>query len=381
MKQCPNCSNYDVLSVHKSEGVPTYQNVVLESLQEAMSVPRGIIEFFFCNECTFLYNAAFDENLVGYGASYENDQTYSAIFTQHIAHIAKNIIDKNKITHHNILEIGCGTGYFLKKIVSESNGNTGVGFDKSLQSTSVSDKISLYNKYYEDGDMGNFDIVLSRHVIEHIMDNNILFTTLVQKNPNAKFFIETPSLEWIIEKNTFYDVFYEHCSYFSYYSISKLLSNHGLSIVKAESVFNGQYMWIEAVTDKPPQSITKTLNATKIKDFFLKTTTMKNEVQNRLSHAMKSEKGEVAIWGAGAKGLTFANMVDPQRQYINCIIDINPRKQKKFCAGTGHPIVCPTYVRENNVKTILIMNENYAKEIMGMFPENDINFISIEREV
>ncbi|MDF3033459.1 MAG: S-adenosylmethionine-dependent methyltransferase [Alphaproteobacteria bacterium] len=102
-------------------------------------------------------------------------------------------------------------------------------------------------------------------------------------------------------------------------------------------------------------------------------------MENRFLHAMKGN-GEVAIWGAGAKGLTFANMADPQRKYINCVIDINPRKQKKFCAGTGHPIVSPTYVKQNNIKTILIMNENYAKEIMDMFPENDINFISIESE-
>jgi 2-polyprenyl-3-methyl-5-hydroxy-6-metoxy-1,4-benzoquinol methylase len=270
VKQCPNCFSHDVLHVYESSGVPTYQNVLLESSQEATNVPRGTIELVFCNECTFLYNAAFDENLVGYGASYENDQTYSAIFMEHVAHVAKNIINKNHITHHKILEIGCGTGYFLNKIVLEDNENIGVGFDKSLPSTSITNKISLYNKYYEDSDLGDFDVVLSRHVVEHILNNNILFARLIKKNPNAKFFIETPSLEWIVKNNIFFDIFYEHCSYFCGYSIAKLLSNHGLSIVNAEHVFNGQYMWVEAVaTDKPLQpAISKALDAIKIKNFF-----------------------------------------------------------------------------------------------------------------
>ncbi|MFD1690786.1 hypothetical protein ACFSHR_02120 [Azotobacter chroococcum] len=37
--------------------------------------------------------------------------------------------------------------------------------------------------------------------------------------------------------------------------------------------------------------------------------------------------GKVSLWGAGAKGATFANLIDPDCSLIECVVDLNPRKQ------------------------------------------------------
>jgi len=376
MRSCPNCNGLKIYPVYDKIGVSAYQNVLLDSFQKALDVPRGIMSLCFCDECTLLYNDAFDESLVGYGASYENDQTYSDFFSKHVTEIAEKIIYKNGFNRHKILEIGCGNGYFLKKLILDINENIGVGFDKSLKTTLSGGRINLYNKYYDQDDRGDFDVVLSRHVVEHIIDNKSLLRLLVQKNPHGMFFTETPSLEWIINNNTFFDIFYEHCSYFSEYSLAKLLEMCGLRISSSEKVFGDQYLWIESnFNHKGIKDIERKLTLGKVRDFFLHMQLNENEIKSQIRAAKK--KGRVIVWGAGAKGMTLVNNIDPNREYIDCLIDINPKKTGMFCAGSGHEIQNPEWLEKDGFKTVFIMNKNYAEEIMEYSRKNS-EFICIE---
>jgi hypothetical protein len=74
----------------------------------------------------------------------------------------------------------------------------------------------------------------------------------------------------------------------------------------------------------------------------------------------------IAIWGAGAKGVTFANLIDPQSQRIACVVDVNPNKQGHFVPGTGHPIVGPMDVQAHGIRTALVLNPNYIYEIESL---------------
>ncbi|MNY47131.1 hypothetical protein D3C86_1823740 [compost metagenome] len=71
----------------------------------------------------------------------------------------------------------------------------------------------------------------------------------------------------------------------------------------------------------------------------------------------------VALWGAGAKGVTFANLLDPARKLIDCIVDLNPDKQGKFIPGSGHPIINYEELQEREINAIIVMNPNYEAEI------------------
>jgi threonine dehydrogenase-like Zn-dependent dehydrogenase len=74
-------------------------------------------------------------------------------------------------------------------------------------------------------------------------------------------------------------------------------------------------------------------------------------------------RGPVAVWGAGAKGVTFLNLLDADGSVIDVAIDINPKKQEKFIAGTGHAIVGPRAVMGRGIVSVIVMNPNYAGEI------------------
>gem|GEM_PF-4376242 len=77
-------------------------------------------------------------------------------------------------------------------------------------------------------------------------------------------------------------------------------------------------------------------------------------------------KGKVALWGGGAKGATFANEVDPVGDLIDCVVDINPRKQGYFLPGTGHPIVSYRELPVRGVTDVILMNSNYRDEVLSL---------------
>jgi len=79
--------------------------------------------------------------------------------------------------------------------------------------------------------------------------------------------------------------------------------------------------------------------------------------------AALAEHGGVAIWGAGAKGVTLVDLCDPERRLVACVVDINPRKQGRFVPGTGHPIVAPETLREKGIRHVIVMNPNYEQEV------------------
>ncbi len=87
------------------------------------------------------------------------------------------------------------------------------------------------------------------------------------------------------------------------------------------------------------------------------------------------ERGvNLAVWGAGSKGVTFLNLVEGGAD-IHTVVDVNERKRGRFVPGTGQAIIAPEELARWDVGTVLVMNPNYREEIqqqlsrIGISPE------------
>lgn len=76
---------------------------------------------------------------------------------------------------------------------------------------------------------------------------------------------------------------------------------------------------------------------------------------------MRKQKKQIAIWGAGQKGVDFLNYFDPKQQEIKYVIDQDEKKWGKR-TETGHEIVSLEQIK-NMIDVILIMNKNYSQGI------------------
>ncbi len=359
--ECRNCHNHTAALVFSRKGVPTYQNVPMATSAAARDVPRGDLDLYYCDSCSFLFNGSFESDLVGYGVSYENSQNFSAVFVAHVEQRMQRIRDALPLQDGKILEIGCGDGYFLRKIIDVEKRYLGFGYDKCLAGTSHDERLTLIDDYYTSDKPGDFDVIISRHVAEHIEDNNPLISMLHEKNPQASYFFETPSLEWIIENNAFYDIFYEHCSLFTRHSLAHLFQRHDIRVGRVDAVFGGQYLWLEGGAQSTESVIPKTLSHNDVAHFFDRMRGFYNRYDEMIRKDYAGKR--IAIWGAGAKGVTFANLLDPDNALISSIVDMNPRKAGKFLPGSGHAIVDPDTFLADPADVLLIMNPNYEDEI------------------
>lgn len=82
----------------------------------------------------------------------------------------------------------------------------------------------------------------------------------------------------------------------------------------------------------------------------------------------------VVVWGAGSKAVAFLNALGSD-DAVECCVDINPFRQGRYMAGTGHQIVSPSHLKPSPPDAVVVMNPIYVPEIrretsgLGLRPE------------
>jgi hypothetical protein len=368
---CPLCGSTDThLFLHR-QSVPVHQNVMLPDAEAARSFPRGELAMSCCHRCGFIFNAAFEPGLLRYGAEYDNRQDCSGVFQSHVDDLTDELLGRCSVRDSRIIEVGCGDGSFLRKLVADpAMGNIGYGFDPAYvgPESDVHGRAHFASKYFDAGcTQIAADVLICRHVIEHVPDPLQLLTTARQaldRSPNARVFFETPCVDWILKGQIVWDFFYEHCSLFSSGSLVAAMQSSGFAVAHMRNLFGGQYLWLEgSVAHASVNGVhVDAGGAGKLaEDYGHAHARQTNHWRRMLKHC--AELGPVALWGAGAKGATFAGLIDPDCTLIACLIDINPNKQGKFLPGSGHRIVSPQQISERRIATIMVLNPNYQDEI------------------
>jgi SAM-dependent methyltransferase len=387
--KCPVCKEETVDVFLNRSQVPIYQNFLLADQQAAVDIARGDLQMAACSNCGFVYNTVFDPNLLKYGQTYDNAQFFSNAFNDYLDKLAAYLIDDRGVKNCRIVEVGSGDGYFLRKLVEKGN-NRGVGYDPSYRGPleEMDGRLRFEQSYYgPEQAHTQADVVICRHVIEHVPDPVELLVSVRQaliNSPSAYVFFETPTVEWILKNNTFWDFFYEHCSIFTKESLTTAFQISGFQVQDVRAEFGGQYLWMEAAPSAE-NSVDIKFDAVQIPSLAQKFGAAEGQLKGIWHEKIRqlNVKGRVALWGAGAKGVTFANLVDPENQMIACVVDLNPRKQGHYLPGTGHPIVDFASLPLYNVKTIIVMNPNYGKEITALV-ENaklDVQLIDLNDEM
>jgi len=374
-QHCPVCLATNFIPIVRRAGVPVFQNVLFKYRSEAVNVDRATLQIVACTNCGFVFNAAFDPGKAHYDQLYDNNQTHSVQFTayldEHIRHLVRDV----GVCDCTIVEVGSGNGWFLERLVAAAAGSNGVGFDPAYRGPerSLDGRVRYLRRYFSADDAElHADIVVCRHVIEHVADPVSLLRSVraaLARSPAARVFFETPCVKWILRNEVFWDFFYEHCSYFGRESIQTAFHRAGLHVERVEHVFGGQYLWIEAV----PQLVEEpgVPNSGDVPALATSFASAEPALLERSRDQVQTlrRQGNVAVWGAGAKGVTFLNLIDPQAQLIDCAIDVSPDKQGRFVGGTGHPVVGVEELAERRIASALLMNPNYRAENLRLLQQ------------
>ena len=144
--RCPICESRNIEKILEIKDIPVFQNKLYDNVAAARQAHVGEMRLCVCEDCSFVFNSAFDGNLVAYDEQYENDQTQSLAFLTHVDKMIKRAREEfNSKAIRRIVEVGCGQGHFLKRLrLSLPSDTELLGFDPAYRGASTQDRISFY---------------------------------------------------------------------------------------------------------------------------------------------------------------------------------------------------------------------------------------------
>ncbi len=367
---CPICASPETFPLAEASNVPILMNRLYPTAATARAAPSGTLRLTRCPECGFTWNRDFRPELIVYDEAYENDQTFSGVFQAHVERLAADVIAAAEPLRY--LEVGCGQGGFLGLIAQRAGARlaSAEGFDPAWRGGEGEGPFGarIHKSYFSRASLEALahapNVIVSRHTIEHVPDP-VPFLAAIREalgeRAEATIFLETPCVDWILRHDAMQDFFYEHCSLFTARALALALERAGFQAPQVSHVFGGQYLWARASTVgvAPTPASSEPLRASDVmsrRDAFI------DEWRRRALAA----PGPRAIWGAGAKGVTFALMMEEGGQPFDHVVDINPAKQGLHLAGSALPVVSPQQSAARGVATYLVMNPNYRDEIAAL---------------
>ena len=347
--------------VYRQVGFPVFQNKVYATRELAMRAVAGDVELVQSAESGLIYNNKFDPKRLDYGQDYQNEQACSPVFQKHLEHVLD--IVRGSVTADQVgIEVGCGKGYFLEMLVCA--GFSVTGYDPAYEGYSSHVK----REYFGQSPINaRPDYVILRHVLEHINDP---WTFLAMLSANSKsgtlIYIEVPCFDWILKNNAFYDIFYEHVNYFTLSVLAEAFSR----VIESGQIFGGQYIYLIA-------DLSSFKTPSEYNGMRLSSLRIDGYLEALLAKKMNAFTSTY-IWGAGAKGITFSNILTKKGVCVEAIVDINPAKQGRFSALSALPIIAPDSARSGLIGAdVYVMNPLYLDEITAMVSDPEINWIPV----
>jgi SAM-dependent methyltransferase len=346
----------------------------MDTLQEAINYPKGDIRLRFCGQCGFIWNDAFDPRNEEYSARYEEVQTYSPTFLRFQRALAEDLIRRFALSPDSqVLEIGCGKGEFLA-LLCELAGCRGTGFDPSyhderLQSPAKPRLTFIADFYSEQYSHHTADLICCKMTLEHIQDTAGFLSTVrrsIAGRLDTAVFFQVPAMERILAEAAFWDVYYEHCSYFCRQPLETLFAATGFAVRAVWTGYDNQYLMIEAVPAR--EAVRPDLPVAGLGELRAAVDRFSSSVHETLAHWSQvideeSRRGRrIVLWGGGSKAVAFLTTLGAARA-VDCVVDVNPNKQGTFLAGTGHEIVAPEALLVHPPDVVILMNPIYRGEV------------------
>jgi SAM-dependent methyltransferase len=371
---CPSCGKHGLQEFARIENVPVHNALVLGDRAAARTFPCAEVALALCEHCGFVTNPSFDPGKIHYYQEYEDQQSFSPTFNTFARSLAQDLVQRYALRGKTVLEIGCGKGDFLA-LLCEFGAGTGIGIDPTARPERLtgagSERVRFINELYsEKHGNHNADFICCRHTLEHIPDTAVFLRTLRRAIGDRKtpVFLEVPDVLRVLNECAYWDVYYEHCSYFTPGSLIRLFRDCGFEVTYCRLAFGDQYILLEALPISTPSTTPHIIAIEEpVETVRAAAVAYERALQRTLTHwrtwfSDRRAAGErTAVWGSGSKCVSFLSTLG--LDYVDHVVDINPHRQGKFLLGSGIEIAAPETLAHTHPDHVVIMNPIYLNEI------------------
>jgi SAM-dependent methyltransferase len=353
---------------------------VFTAAAEARAVPVGDVALTVCPGCGFVFNALFDERLANVGAQYESSQGTSAHFSQYSRSLAQEWVGRHGLAGKTVLEVGCGGGEFLQQML-DCGVRRGIGVDPLARagggaSSTEYDIVLIETVFGADQLALEANALVCRHTLEHIRDTGKFLRQIREwaaRCPGRVVLFEVPAAGRVLAERAFWDVYYEHCSYFTAETLSYAFMSAGFEVENVRYVYGEQYLVLEATAREggsvpTPRGVSEAHFSCAAFEKYAQLAVVR--ARDALAD-LRNQAGPVVLWQGASKTVGFLTALD-RADLVQCAIDLNPRRHGKFLPGSGLPVHSPEKLTELEPRNVVLMNSIYHDEVEAQLRAMDL---------
>lgn len=382
---CPACRAAASAPFHVGEPVPANSCLLLGDRDAAVDFPKGELALALCPACGLIWNSRFDRGLTTYSQDYEETQAFSPTFQAFIRELAADWTERYSLRGGTVIEIGCGKGEFLAEMARAGIG-AGIGVDPGVQPARIDEDLPItwiQGLFPLDLPELRADAIICRHTLEHIAPVREFLMSIraaITDPERTVLLFEVPDVQRVLDEVAFWDVYYEHSSYFSAGSVGRGFRAAGFDVLRIERAYSDQTLLVEArpaigspaavlpIEESPAEL------AGAAARFARGHQAMVEYWRDRIQD-VDARGGRTVIWGGGSKGVAFLAALGVGARLVDGVVDINPFKQNQYMAGTGHRVLAPKELTTVEPALVIVMNGAYRTEIgndlaeLGLTPQ------------
>jgi SAM-dependent methyltransferase len=320
-------------------------------------------------------------------SDYAYFSSFSDSWLNHARRYVDQMIERLDLTPDNrVVEVASNDGYLLQYFVKRGIPALGiepaanvakVARDKGVPTVVEFFGVDTARQLVEKGEAA--DLILGNNVLAQVPDVNDFVAGLkILLKPGGVVTIEFPHLLRTIDGNQFDQIYHEHFSYFSLYSVERIFAAHGLPLFDVEELpSHGGSLRIYArhVEDTEKQVTERLLELRSREDragvatlgYYADFESRVRNTKRKLLQFMidaKEEGKSVVGYGAPGKGNTLLNYCGIRTDFLDFTVDRSPHKHGKFLPGTHIPIFPPERLWDARPDYVLILPWNLKTEIM-----------------
>jgi hypothetical protein len=371
---CPSCGSSALAEIVHWPSLPVNAALFPATPTESLAIPRGSVHLSVCEHCGLVFNADHDESLVEYSPRCIETQACSPRSREFTESLAREWVTRHGLTGAVVIEVGCGPDASFLRTLCELTGGRGIGVDPACTAGTHGAVTFLAEELGPQHLELRGSALVCRHTLEHVPEVGAFLGLLrgwSESNDGAPVLLEVPDAGRIFRETAFWDVYYEHCSYFTTESLEASLRQAGLRPREVKLAYEGQYLVADAGPDsgtrRTEPDVTATVEAAK--EFG-------RSANQRIDRARESlgklaSHGRVVLWQAGGKALALLTLAGVGDE-VTAVVDGNPAKRGLYLPGTDREILGPADVPTVRPTHVVVMNAVYVDEVAQTVSEHGV---------
>ena len=236
--------------------------------------------------------------------------------------------------------------------------------------------------------IGSCDFLIANNVFNHANDplDFLLGVKQILKQTGL-FIIEVPYWKTQIENNRFDMVYHEHITYFTVFSIKKIITEAGMYIKDIQVVnSHGGSLRVIGSKAKTENSIVEKMVKDEAEsgiftvEYYSAATKRINTIRAKTMNKIYEISYDQKIYGIGAaaKANTLLTYFGLNSTLISAVTDSSPFKIGKYTPLTRIPIVPDSYLAEDSTCWAIILSWNLSSDLRSLLGKINPNLRYIE---